>query len=381
VSQPLAYLDYNATAPVKPGVAEVVADALSVGGNPTSVHRSGRAARTLVDRARDQIAALVNAAAETVVFTSGGTEANNLALAGFAGTGRRLVVSAIEHASVAVVGDKLGAETVPVDADGIIDLQALDVILASDPTPALVSLMLANNETGVIQPVAAAAEISHKHGALLHCDAVQGPGRLALDMKSLGADLLTLSAHKLGGPQGVGALVVGAAAHELNAVQLGGGQERGLRPGTENVPGIAGFGFAAELAEADLEQVSGIAALRDGMEAELATIAPELTIAGGNAPRLCNTSTIIAPGLDSETQIMALDLAGVSVSAGAACSSGKVASSTVLAAMGMSDEQSGCAIRVSMGPDSSEQEVDRLVSAWRDLYRRLNIKSEALSAA
>jgi len=229
--------------------------------------------------------------------------------------------------------------------------------------------------------VAAAAEISHRHGALLHCDAVQGPGRLALDMKTLGADLLTLSAHKLGGPQGVGALVVGPAAHELNAVLLGGGQERGLRPGTENVPGIAGFGYAAELAEADLEQVPEVAALRDGLEAELAAIAPDLTIAGRNAPRLCNTSAIGAPGLDSETQVMALDLAGVSVSAGAACSSGKVASSSVLTAMGMSDEQAGSAIRVSLGPDSSEQDVDRLISAWRDLYNRLKIESEALSAA
>ncbi len=381
MSQPLAYLDYNATAPVRSGVAEVVADALSVGGNPSSVHRSGRAARAFVERARDQVAALVGAGTETVVFTSGGTEANNLALKGLARAGRRLIVSAVEHASVAVPAEEAGADIIPVDADGIVDLTALESLLADNQEPALVSVMLANNETGVVQPVAEAAEVAHRHGALMHCDAVQGPGRLVVDVAALNVDLLTLSGHKLGGPQGVGALVIGPAAHELKAIVSGGGQERGLRPGTENVSGIAGFGLAAELAGTDMDRAAEIAALRDGLEATLTAIAPELVVAGVNAQRLCNTSTIIAPGLDSETQVMALDLAGVAVSAGAACSSGKVASSDVLAAMGMSAEQAGCAIRVSLGTDTQKGDIDRFVMAWRELYERLSIGKEALSAA
>ncbi|MCZ6524306.1 MAG: aminotransferase class V-fold PLP-dependent enzyme, partial [Alphaproteobacteria bacterium] len=274
-----AYLDYNATTPVKPAVAEAVARAFAVGGNPSSVHRAGRLARRAVEEARLRVAELAGAEAGAVIFTSGGTEANNLALK--AAAPRRLLISAIEHDSVLAPAAAAGAAVtlVPVDEDGIVDLAALERALAADAGPALVSVMLANNESGVVQPVAVVARRAHDAGAIAHCDAVQAPGRLPLDMAALGVDLLTLSAHKLGGPQGVGALVT-AGGTAPSKLLHGGGQELGRRAGTETVPGIVGFGVAAELAAEDLDASARTASLRDDLEARLATTAPELKVFG-----------------------------------------------------------------------------------------------------
>jgi cysteine desulfurase len=363
------YLDYNATAPVRPETAAAMAAALETIGNPSSVHRFGRAARKRVEDAREQVAALIGASAGDMIFTSGGTEANALALAG---AGRRhIVVSAIEHDSVLATAAALepGAERIPVTHNGVVDLDALDRLLDGRGSGCLVSIMLANNETGVIQPVAAAARRAHAAGALVHCDAVQAAGKIPVDVGDLGADLLSLSAHKLGGPQGVGALYVrnGLA---LEAQLRGGGQERGRRAGTENVPGVAGFGAAAEAARRDLSRYADIAALRDRLEAAVRARSNRVQLPGAQAQRLANTSCILLPGMASETQIIALDLAGVAVSAGSACSSGKVRASHVLAAMGYGAEDAACAIRVSLGWASAAQDVERFIAAWSELAAR-----------
>jgi len=361
-----AYLDWNATAPLRPEAAAATAEALARCGNPSSVHRFGREARRALETARAQVAALIGAAAPAdVIFTSGGTEANQLALRGF--PGRHVMVSAIEHDSVRqAVPD---AALVPVTPRGVIDLDALDRLLVAETRPALVSLMLANNETGIIQPVAAAARIAHGRGALLHCDAVQAAGKLPLDRAALGADLMTLSAHKLGGPAGVGALVVGEGL-PLMALLTGGGQERGRRAGTENLPGIAGFGTACSVASDRLGDYRAVAALRDAAARRLVAIAPDAVIYGGDIARLPNTLCIAMPGVASATQVMALDLAGVMVSAGAACSSGKVKRSHVLDAMGVPPAEADCAIRISLGWSTTAADIDQLVEAWGALYAR-----------
>lgn len=358
------YLDWNATAPVRPEAAAAAADALQRCGNPSSVHRFGREARRRLEAARAAVAALAGARAENVVFTGGGTEANQLALKGI--SGRPVLASAIEHDSVRqAVPD---ARAIPVGGDGVVDLAALAALMAAHPG-ALVSLMLANNETGVIQPVAEAARIVHAQGGLVHCDAIQAAGKLALDLAPLGADLLTLSAHKIGGPMGVGALVLGADL-ALAPLLTGGGQERGRRAGTENLPGIAGFAAAARLAAAAIGDGARIGALRDAAQRRLAAIASDAVVAGGDAPRLANTLCISMPGVPAATQVMALDLAGVMVSAGAACSSGKVRRSHVLDAMGYAPALAECFIRVSLGWDTTEADIDHLVEAWGALYAR-----------
>ena len=359
------YLDWNATAPVRPEVATAMMAALGRCGNASSVHHNGRAARQAIEAARAAVAALCHVAAEEVTFTGGGSEANQLALRGF--PGRRLVIAAIEHDSVRAAAPD--AALVPARADGTIDLAALEGELARDPRPALVALMLANNETGAIQPVAAAARLAHEKGALLHCDAIQAAGRLALDREALGADCLSLSAHKIGGPQGVGALVAKASL-PLAPLLVGGGQERGRRAGTENLPGIIGFGVAAGLAAAALADQPRIAALRDDAEQRLCDLAPSARVFAAAAPRLANTLCLSMPGVPAATQVMALDLAGVMVSAGAACSSGKLRPSHVLAAMGAPPDDADCAIRISFGWDSTAADVDHLVEAWGALYRR-----------
>jgi len=381
-----AYFDFNATAPVKPGVAAAIADALAVGGNPSSVHRSGRRAHAVIDTARDQVALLAGTAAKNIIFTSGGTEANNLALEALANTGRRIVVSAIEHPSILAKAGQLNADVIAVGEDGVVDLVELEANLAADETPALVSIMFANNETGVCQPIAEAAEIARRHGALLHCDAVQAPGRVALDMTALDIDLMSLSAHKIGGPMGCGALVVLPRAGKIAGTVQGGGQERGLRAGTENLPGIAGFGCAAELAIEDLAAADELRQLRDDMEARLQQAAPGARIIGKNAERLNNTTCITMPGVESETQVMALDLAGVAVSAGSACSSGKVTRSHVLESMAIDPADADCAIRISLGWQTTAADVDRLIGAWTELYGRLQSSDavadkQAMSAA
>jgi len=368
------YLDHNATTPVQPAVAAATSEALATVGNPSSVHGFGRAARARLETAREQVAALVGARPAQVVFTSGGTEANNLALTG-AGRGR-VLVTAIEHDSVLKA---VASETIPVNRSGVADLGALERLLAETREPALAAIMLANNETGVLQPVAEAARVAHAQGALIHCDAVQAAGKIAVDFNALGVDLMTLSAHKLGGPAGVGALVV-ADQVALAARQRGGGQERGRRAGTENLAGIVGFGVAAEIAAAELSAMAGLASLRDDLERRALAAMPRAFVFGREIRRLSNTSCIALPGVSSELQVMALDLAGVAVSAGSACSSGKVQPSHVLRAMGADATTAGSAIRVSLGRQSTAEDVERFLEAWCVLATR-RPAAESLTAA
>ena len=370
------YLDWNATAPLRPAAAAAMSAMLARCGNPSSVHRWGRAARQMVERARSAVGALLNAPPEGVVFVSGGTEANHLALLG---SGRdRVLVSAVEHDSVLRAVPE--AERIPVDRDGVVVLDTLDRLLASDRLPALVSVMLANNETGVVQPVAAIAAIARAHGALFHCDAVQAAGKIALDTGAIGADLVTLSAHKLGGPPGIGALVVRGEL-ELMPLLRGGGQERGRRAGTENLAGIAGFAAAAVAAAEEIAVYDRVHSLRNALEAGLAAIAPEAVVLGAAAPRLPNTAAIAMPGVAAETQVIALDLDGVMVSAGSACSSGKVGPSHVLEAMGVGPDLVGSAIRVSLGWNSSEADVAHFLRSWTTLYQRCRGSSFGARAA
>ena len=369
------YLDHNATTPVRPEAAEAVVAALALTGNPSSVHRHGRMARRLVEDARERVAALVGAEVAEVVFTGGGTEANALAVRG---AGRsRVLVSSIEHVSVLDAFES--AEPIPVDGDGIVDLDALEAMLAAEDVPALVSVMLANNETGVVQPVAAVAALARRYGALAHCDAVQAPGRIVVDMKALGVHMMSLSAHKIGGPAGVGALIV-ADEVPLAATVRGGGQERRRRAGTENVPGIAGFAAAAEAAGA-VEDAARMARLRDRLERGVRELVPATKIFGSGVPRLPNTSCFAMPGVASEVQVMALDLGGIAVSAGSACSSGKVAPSHVLRAMTADDEYAACALRVSFGRTNIDQDVDRFLEVWGRLYARLGSAAHARAPA
>ena len=363
----IAYLDHNATTPIRPAALDAVVETLKAGGNPSSVHRAGRSARSRIDAARRHVAGLLGVLPGEIVFTSGGTESNNLALRG---SGRRRVLaSTIEHDSVLRAAP--AAEIVPVDADGVVDLAALERLLAASREPALVSVMFASNETGVLQPIAEVARIARAAGALVHCDAVQGAGKLPVAMHALGVDYMSVSAHKLGGPSGVGALVVREGA-PLAGDRLGGGQEANRRAGTENVAGIAGFGAAAVEAQAGLATAaSRLCNERDRLERVLKQIAPDARIFGGKVRRLSNTTCISMPGVKAETQVMALDLTGVAVSAGAACSSGKVTRSAVLAAMGVDKHLAETAIRISLGWNTLPEDIDRLIAAWQDLYIRV----------
>ncbi|MHA1599618.1 MAG: cysteine desulfurase family protein, partial [Alphaproteobacteria bacterium] len=294
------YLDYNASTPIRPQAAAAVAHALTLTGNASSVHGFGRRARACLEDAREAVAALVNAPPSAVVFTSGGTEANNLALLGMASDGRGVLVSAGEHPSV--LGAVDGAVQVPLGPNGVIDLARLEAMLASDPQPALVSVMLANNETGVIQPLDTVVALARRYGALVHCDAVQAVGKIAVDMTELGVDALTISAHKIGGPQGIGALVAGDLL-TLTPVLRGGGQERRRRAGTENLPGIAGFAAAAELATADVDDRPRLTALRDELEQRLRGLTSEVMVIGAEGARLPNTSCVAVTGLTAETLV------------------------------------------------------------------------------
>ena len=370
-----SYLDYNATAPIRTEVREAFAEALGIFGNPSSVHEEGRAARTAIEAARVKVARLVGAAPEDVIFTSGGTEANALALAAQSGDAWRCYLSAIEHPSV-LAGGRFYRETttlLPVSGDGVIDLEILATELEKRHLGGwrpVVSLMAANNETGAIQPVAEASEIVHDAGGLLHSDAVQAAGRMTLDMTTLGADMLSLSAHKIGGPKGIGALVVKPRV-SVEPLLKGGGQERRKRAGTENVAGIVSFGVAAELASADLANTGSIGALKAALEEGALAIAPEAVILSGAAPRLVNTSCIAVPGAKAETLVIGLDLAGVAVSAGSACSSGKVEASHVLRAMGVAPELAQGAIRVSLGIGTTSDDIERFLGAFGALIKRL----------
>ncbi|HTN12395.1 MAG TPA: aminotransferase class V-fold PLP-dependent enzyme [Acetobacteraceae bacterium] len=353
----MTYLDANATQPLRPEAREAVLEALDLCGNPSSVHQAGRAARRLLEQARESLAARFGAAPAELVFTSGGTEANALAIHGL-GAGRRLIHGATEHDAVRAAA--AGASVLPVDRQGVADLTALAALLRDGP--ALVCLMLANNETGTLQPIAEAAALCHAAGALLHVDAVQAAGRIAVDLRALGADSLALSGHKLGGPAGAGALLL-AADRALPPLIRGGGQERGRRGGTHALPAIAGFAAAAACTTADPTP------LRDA--AEQAAVAAGAVVIGGGAARLPNTTCLALPGIAAQTQVIALDLAGIRVSAGAACSSGKVARSHVLDAMGLG-QLAGEAIRVSLPWNASEADIAAFIAAYQGMAARLS---------
>lgn len=371
------YLDHNATSHVRPEAREALLSALDATGNGSSVHAEGRAARGTMDAARGRVAALVGASPAGVVFTSSGTEADALALTPDYRRGEAplvfdaLLVSAVEHAAV-LRGHRFAPEQVevlPVDARGRVRLDGLDAALARHAAAGrrvLLSLMVANNETGVLQPLAEAARRAHEQGALVHTDAVQAAGRVPLSLSALGVDLMSVSAHKLGGAPGAGALIL--ADPDLRPAPLigGGAQERGRRAGSENVPAIAAFGAAAERARASVDadgvRING---LRERLEDALRCEFPELVLLVGDVDRLPNTSCFALPGVPAETTVIALDLAGLAVSAGAACSSGKVAASHVLGAMGVPERIARAAFRLSFGWSSGEEDVDRALGVFR----------------
>ena len=367
------YLDWNATTPLRPEARQAMAAAWDMAGNPSSVHAEGRQARRLVEEARAAISAAVGARPQDVVFTSGGTEANALALTpglrrGSSEPVGRLLVSAIEHTSV-LSGGRFSPEaigTIHVTGSGLIDLDHLQRRLAAGP-PALVSVMLANNETGALQPIGEVADIVHEAGGLLDVDAIQALGKIPFDIKSMKADLVTLSAHKIGGPKGVGALAFAEDMQGLEPLLRGGGQELGRRAGTENVAGIAAFGAAVRAAIAALE---GDAArqwgLRNRLEKGLRQT-PGMIVFSEDVPRLPNTTLFTVPGLKAETAVIGFDLGGIAVSSGSACSSGKVQPSHVLEAMGFGKELAQGAVRLSLGWSTSETDIEMTLKAWRKL--------------
>ena len=375
------YLDWNATSPLLPAAREALVAALDAFGNPSSVHAEGRRARALVEAARSQVAALAGVAPGGVTFTSGGTEAANLALTPWlVPAGERpcdlLLVAAGEHACV-LEGHRYAPDCVraaPLDADGVLDLRALETMLEqAGDARVMLALQAANNETGALQPVREAAALVHARGGVVVCDAVQGAGRIDVRAATLDADAVILSAHKIGGPKGVGALALRAADANMNMrLVRGGGQERNLRAGTENVAGIAAFGVAAEwaLRERDAE-MARLAVLRDDMEKRLTGALPGLTVFAGAAPRLANTSAFALTGAPAATLLIGLDLEGFAVSSGSACSSGKVKASHVLAAMGVAPDIASGAIRVSLGRETAAADVTGFADAFVRVASRM----------
>jgi cysteine desulfurase len=380
------YCDHNATSPLRPECLSAMTHALAIGGNPSSIHGAGRAARAVVEDAREKVAALAGAKSDTVIFTSGATEANNLALFGAveasldeneAGTASRITrifVLAVEHSSVLATANKLVArfpwvrvQTLPVDRDGVIDLEALRVALREGKGRALVAVMAANNETGVVQPIAEVSKLAREADSLLLIDAVPAAGKIDLDFSL--CDYMVLSAHKIGGPQGVGALLV-APGVPLAPQLVGGGQQKSLRAGSENLSGIAGFGAAARSLHDAQGERARIIHLRDHFESALKHALPETVIFGVGQPRLCSTSGFAVPGLTAETALIGLDLDGVMMSSGATCSSGKVAISHVLAAMGVDDAQAACGLRASFGWSSTMEDVNAAVASLVKLRER-----------
>lgn len=363
----LVYCDYNAGAPIRAEASVAMTRALAMGGNPSSVHGAGRRARALIEDAREKIAVAVGASAENVVLTSGATEALHLALTSTGAAS--LIVSTVEHDAVFEHATKaLKANRIAtVDGDGMVDLVALSALLAEAQKPSLVAVQLANNETGVIQPIAKIASLCREHGALLLVDAAQAFGRTAVSIADLDASYLVLSSHKIGGPPGAGALILAPGA-PFTIGRFGGGQERGRRPGTENMGAIVGFGAAVEWVMRDMTQeIARMRTLRDRFEAGLPR---DAVVFGKNAPRLPNTSNFALPGITAETAVIAMDLEGVCVSSGAACSSGKVRSSRVLAAMGVAPELAKSALRVSYGYASEESDVDAALAALAKIAQR-----------
>lgn len=376
------YLDHNASSPLHPQVKQALCDSLEHYGNASSSHAQGRNARMALDGARRSVGQRFGVRPEQVIFTSGGTEANNLALKGvMAGAGAgRILLSAVEHASV-IVTIRAMAETrgvkpqfLVVDKHGVVDLASLEQDLAAGDVK-LVSVMLANNETGVIQPIADIAKICKAHKVLLHTDAVQGVGKVAFTLPELGADLVTLSFHKANGPKGVGALLVNGKI-DMAALIHGGGQERNSRAGSENIPAIAAAGKACDLLDESLARQAELAQWRDAMEEEILKNVPAASIIGRGAPRLANTSLVLTPGLQGQMAVMGLDMVGVSISSGSACASGRTVPSHVLLAYGYSAEEAACGLRISSGLGTTEEDLKEFVNAYTNLCNRMGLNGQ-----
>lgn len=378
------YLDYNATSVPRAAAREAVAAAMLAPANASSVHTEGRSARAMVETARQQVAALIGADTDALFFTSGATESNATALSPemeLEGKPVRcdvLVLSAVEHPAVRAGGSfrKEQIEYVPVDESGVIDLAALESALkkhSGEGKRAFVSVMAANNETGVLQPLRAVADLVHAAGGVFHTDAVQAVGKIPFDLRASGADLISITSHKLGGPQGAGALVASHPDTRVPAIMRGGGQERGRRQGTESVAAIAGFGAAADEAGQTLAaEGSRLGSLRAQLEQGIRAVAQDAVIFGERAARLPNTTFFAVPGIAAETALIALDLEGIALSAGSACSSGKSAASPTLQAMGIGSDLGRGAMRVSMGWDTSEADVTQFLAIWSKVYTSLN---------
>ena len=388
---PRSYLDWNATTPLLPEALTVMLRAAETFGNPSSIHAEGRAARALIEAARTSVAALVGAEAKNVVFTASGTEAANAVISPALGRAERLagpgrlLMSAVEHPCVLAGGRFTpdAIERLAVDADGRLDLGVLQAALAravSAGEHVLLSLQAANNETGVIQPVQEAATLVHEAGGLVHVDAVQAAGKIAIDIAALGADVLTLSAHKVGGPKGAGAIVFSNDRLRLGtSLVKGGGQERGQRAGTEDVAAISGFGAAARIAVERLSRMEGVRRLRDQIEMGIRARAHDVIIFATSVLRLPNTTCFAVPDLAAETALIGFDMDGVAVSSGSACSSGKVKPSHVLEAMGVEASLARCAIRVSLGPATGEADVARFLAALENRLKTLH-KTQGIAA-
>lgn len=380
------YLDHNASSPLRPQVKDALVDVMEKAANASSIYEEGRKAKGIIERARELVAQLVGADSKAVTFTGGGSEANATVLQpGMSVKGKpvlldRLLVSSVEHDSV-VKGGRFAAdqiEKIPVDTNGLIDLLWLETRLkelADIGETALVAVMLANNETGVLQPVNQVGALVAEHGAYFLCDAVQAPGKISIDINSIGAHFLTLSAHKIGGPQGVGAIVRQSDAYAFQPLIRGGGQEAYGRAGTENIIGIHGFGVAAELAVND-DTSNRLATMRDAMEERLEGV----TIVGNSCPRLPNTSCIAYPGVPAETMLISMDLQGFAISSGSACSSGKVGVSHVLTAMGLDENIARSALRVSLGWNTEEEHIKEFVKAFNQMTKALSPKLEDTAA-
>ncbi|MBL8544011.1 MAG: cysteine desulfurase [Hyphomonadaceae bacterium] len=368
------YCDYNAGAPIRAEAAVAMSRALAAGGNPSSVHAFGRRMRAMIEDARERVAGALDASAENVVFTSGATEALHLAMA--SASAASLIISAVEHDAIYEQAKRspIAAESAPVQDGGLVDLAALDAVLRNAAQPALVAVQLANNETGVVQPISRIAALCREHGALLLVDAAQAFGRIPVSIADLDATYLVVSSHKLGGPPGAGALVLAPGA-PFAIGRFGGGQERGRRPGTENGAAVVGFGVAVEWALRDLDaEAQRVAKLRDRFEAGLPS---DAVVFGASAPRLPNTSNFALPGLNAETAVIAMDLEGIALSSGAACSSGKVRASRVLGAMAVAPELAKAALRVSFGHESKPSDVDEILHALNKIASRRKLKDAA----
>jgi cysteine desulfurase len=366
----VAYFDHNATTPADPRVIAAMLEVMSRPYNASSIHKLGRAANTIVNNARAQIKEALNIPEEyAVIFTASGTEANNLALSGM--RDYKIVTSGIEHPSVLKVA---GEGLIPVDPYGVIRLESLERIITQHQrnfpqTKLLISIMLANNETGVIQPLKEVVKVAHLYGAVVHTDATQAVGKILVDFADLGVDMMTVSAHKFGGPVGVGALIFKKAL-PLQSIMRGGGQEYRYRPGTHNIAAIRGMGMASALLEERLVRSQAVKQIRDYIESSILQISPESIIFGKGASRIPNTTSITMPGIDSQTQVIYFDLQNFAVSAGAACSVGRVDIARVQMVMGYSQETAASAIRISLGPGNTQVEAENFVQAWKELYAK-----------